>query len=70
MTNVGIWRVTVGVERGESGGAVLELAQQVDESKLDNVSSRRASFLAPGSPPLLGAALAMSSPCVTRVLRN
>ena len=33
-TNVGIWRVAVGVERGYSGGAVLQLAGQVDEGKL------------------------------------
>lgn len=44
-TNVGIWRVTVGVERGESGGAVLELARRVDVAKLERKASRRASFL-------------------------
>ena len=33
-TNVRIWRVAVGVERGYSGGAVLQLAGQVDEGKL------------------------------------
>ena len=45
-TNVGIWRITVGVERGEAGAGVLELARQVDERKLDGKSTRRASFLA------------------------
>jgi transcriptional regulator with XRE-family HTH domain len=45
-TNVGVWCVTVGVERGEAGTGVLELARRVDESKLDGKSTRRASFLA------------------------
>jgi hypothetical protein len=45
-TNVGVWRVTVGVERGESGARVLELARRVDETKLESKSTRRASFLA------------------------
>jgi hypothetical protein len=45
-TNVGIWRVTVGVERGETGQGVLELAKQVDEIKLEGLAHRRASLLA------------------------
>ncbi|MGI5285219.1 helix-turn-helix domain-containing protein [Nonomuraea polychroma] len=45
-TNVGVWRVGVGVESGVSGRAVAELAQRVDETKLAPVGSRRASFLA------------------------
>ncbi|HEV2374550.1 MAG TPA: helix-turn-helix transcriptional regulator [Streptosporangiaceae bacterium] len=44
-TNVNVWRVTVGVERGETGGTVRELAQQVSLARLD-VKSRRADFLA------------------------
>ncbi len=46
MTNVNIWRVTVGVERGESGGAVHELAERVSLDRLEGKSSRRASFFA------------------------
>ncbi len=45
-TNVDIWRVTVGVERGEAGGAVRELAEQVNLDRLEAKSSRRASFFA------------------------
>jgi hypothetical protein len=45
-TNVNVWRVTVAVERGEGGGAVLELAGRVDAAKLARRSSRRASFFA------------------------
>ncbi|KAB8184300.1 helix-turn-helix domain-containing protein [Nonomuraea phyllanthi] len=45
-TNVGVWRVGIGVESGESGRAVAELAQRVDETRLEGVGSRRASFLA------------------------
>jgi transcriptional regulator with XRE-family HTH domain len=45
-TNVNIWRVTVGVERGETGGTMLELAEQVTLDRLDQRSSRRASFFA------------------------
>jgi transcriptional regulator with XRE-family HTH domain len=37
-TNVGIWRVTVGVECGESGGAVLELAERVSLDSLEQLS--------------------------------
>jgi transcriptional regulator with XRE-family HTH domain len=47
-TNGNTWRVTVGVERGEAGGAVRELAQQVnlDQLKGKPSQSRRASFFA------------------------
>jgi len=45
-TNVGIWRVAVGVERGEAGGTVRELAGQVRLDRLDSRSSRRADFFA------------------------
>lgn len=45
-TNVDAWRVHVGVECGQAGGAVAELARSVDESKLGEISSRRALFLA------------------------
>jgi transcriptional regulator with XRE-family HTH domain len=44
-TNVGVWRVAVGVERGESGGAVLELADHVHLDKLAGNQGRRAAFL-------------------------
>ena len=45
-TNVGIWRVAVGVERGCSGGVVLELAGHVDEGRLAGKQGRRAAFFA------------------------
>lgn len=45
-TNVRIWEVAVGVERGEAGGAVLERARRVNLSLLPPRSSRRAAFLA------------------------
>jgi transcriptional regulator with XRE-family HTH domain len=45
-TNVNIWCVSVGVERGESGGAMLELAEPVRLDGLDQRSSRRADFFA------------------------
>jgi transcriptional regulator with XRE-family HTH domain len=45
-TNVNVWRVAVGVERGHSGGAVLELAAHVREEKLSSKRGRRAAFLA------------------------
>ncbi len=44
-TNVGLWRVAIGVERGESGGAVLELAQTIDKDKISR-RTREASFFA------------------------
>jgi len=43
--NVNIWRVTVGVERGESGGRMLELAKNVNLDLFEPKASRRASFL-------------------------
>jgi transcriptional regulator with XRE-family HTH domain len=43
-TNVNIWRVAVGVERGEAGGAILGLAGQVSLDRLGPKSPRRASF--------------------------
>jgi transcriptional regulator with XRE-family HTH domain len=43
-TNVGVWRVAIGVERGESGHKVLELASQVDEARLSARRSRLTSF--------------------------
>ncbi len=45
-TNVGIWRVTIAVERGETGGTVRELAEQVSLDHLEAKSSRRATFFA------------------------
>jgi transcriptional regulator with XRE-family HTH domain len=45
-TNVGVWRVAIGVERGESGLAVLELADHVHLDKLNGKPGRRAAFLA------------------------
>ena len=45
-TNVGMWRITVGVECGESGAAVLELAEHVSLGSLEQLSSRRAGFFA------------------------
>jgi transcriptional regulator with XRE-family HTH domain len=44
--NVGVWSVAVGVERGYSGGAVLQLAEKVDEGKLAGKQGRRAAFFA------------------------
>jgi hypothetical protein len=44
-TNVNIWRITVGVERGEAGGRMLELAKNVNPELLEPKASRRASFL-------------------------
>jgi hypothetical protein len=45
-TNVNIWRVSVGVERGEAGPTMLKLAEQVSLDGLDKRSSRRADFFA------------------------
>jgi transcriptional regulator with XRE-family HTH domain len=46
-TNVAIWRVTVGVERGESGGTMLELADHVTPGMLEATpSGRRAALFA------------------------
>ena len=44
-TNVTMWRVGIGVERGESGGAILELAEDVNLGLLEPKASRRAGFL-------------------------
>jgi hypothetical protein len=43
--NVNIWRTSVGVERGENGGRILELAKTVNLDLFEPKSSRRASFL-------------------------
>nr|BFE28953.1 helix-turn-helix transcriptional regulator [Actinomadura rugatobispora] len=40
-TNVRVWDVAVNVEYGERGGAVLELASRVDESKLTGAPDRQ-----------------------------
>lgn len=45
-TNVGIWRVQVGCERGLAGAGMLELASQIDVSRVSEHSQRRAAFLA------------------------
>ncbi|XRQ15047.1 helix-turn-helix domain-containing protein [Actinomadura welshii] len=45
-TNVGVWNVAVNVECGRRGGAVLELAREVDEAKLTGKHGRHAAFLA------------------------
>jgi transcriptional regulator with XRE-family HTH domain len=45
MTNVQLWDVAIGVERGKSGGTVLELARAVDQSKI-TYRNRRVPFLA------------------------
>jgi len=45
-TNVGIWRVQVGCERGLAGAGMLELAGRVDVSRVGAHSQRRAAFLA------------------------
>jgi transcriptional regulator with XRE-family HTH domain len=45
-TNVNIWRVSVGVERGEAGMTMLKLADQVRLDGLEKQSSRRADFFA------------------------
>jgi transcriptional regulator with XRE-family HTH domain len=44
-TNVNIWRVSVAVECGTSGKAVLDLAKGVNLGLLEPKASRRASFL-------------------------
>lgn len=45
LTNVTMWRLSIGVERGQAGGSVLELAQDVNLDLLEPKSSRRAGFL-------------------------
>lgn len=44
-TNVSLWRVTIGVERGEAGGTVLDMAKDVNLDLFEPKASRRASFL-------------------------
>ncbi len=44
-TNAGLWRVAIGVERGESGGAVLDMARGIEQVKI-SWRTRQASFLA------------------------
>lgn len=44
-TNVRLWNIAIGVERGAGGGSVLEMARAVDQSKI-TYSTRRACFLA------------------------
>jgi transcriptional regulator with XRE-family HTH domain len=45
QTNVNLWRVAISVERGESGGTVLDLTRAVEPSKL-TWRTRKASYLA------------------------
>lgn len=44
-TNVGVWRVALAVERGQTGGSLLDLANRVDEDRLAGRRGRRAVFL-------------------------
>lgn len=44
-TNVRLWSIAISVERGESGGAVVDLARNVDQSKI-TYRNRQAYFLA------------------------
>jgi transcriptional regulator with XRE-family HTH domain len=43
-TNVQLWSVAIGVERGQGGGSVLEMARAVDQAKIAH-ANRRAPFL-------------------------
>jgi transcriptional regulator with XRE-family HTH domain len=43
--NVSIWRVAIGVERGESGGGVLEMARDVNLDLFEGRPSRRAGLM-------------------------
>ncbi|WP_433225672.1 hypothetical protein [Actinomadura formosensis] len=45
-SNVAVWTVSLGVERGESGGTMLELARGVDEDVIAIRRGRHATFLA------------------------
>jgi hypothetical protein len=45
QTNVNLWRVAINVERGESGGAVLEMARTIDRTRL-SWRTREAAYLA------------------------
>jgi transcriptional regulator with XRE-family HTH domain len=44
-TNAGVWRLAIGVERGESGGAVQDMARKIDRTKL-SARHREAAYLA------------------------
>ena len=44
-TNVTMWRLSIGVERGEVGNTVLDLAKDVNLDLLEPKASRRAGFL-------------------------
>jgi transcriptional regulator with XRE-family HTH domain len=68
QTNVNVWRVTVGVERGESGGAVLELGEDVNLGLLSPVAARYAGFLVDGGRGLAREARTM--PTAIRWLRQ
>ncbi|QXJ21684.1 helix-turn-helix transcriptional regulator [Actinomadura graeca] len=46
LTNVGVWKVSLATERGESGRALLDVAKAVDEEKLIPRRGRHATFLA------------------------
>ncbi|GII85853.1 transcriptional regulator [Sphaerisporangium siamense] len=46
VSNVAVWRIALAVERGESGGTVLNLARHVDERRLAARSGRHSAFLA------------------------
>jgi hypothetical protein len=45
QTNVNLWRIAIGVERGESGGAVLDTARTIDRTKV-TWRTREACYLA------------------------
>jgi hypothetical protein len=45
-SNVGAWRIALATERGETGGDLLELANQIDEERLKPRRGRHAAFLA------------------------
>jgi hypothetical protein len=45
-TNVSIWRISVGVECGESGAAVVRASEAIEDAKLHVHPARRASFYA------------------------
>jgi transcriptional regulator with XRE-family HTH domain len=45
-TNVGVWQISIGLERGETGGRMLEMARRVKVDKLDKYRSRQATLFA------------------------
>ncbi|WP_067451094.1 hypothetical protein [Actinomadura macra] len=45
-TNVKVWGVAIATECGEPAGAVLKLAEGVDEDRIRGLNSRHAAFLA------------------------